>query len=167
MINTRMPALRAQSTGCTSSASRFRIVCGANTSGNTNSRFTKMPNQVTRLYHFARRSYWFIPRSPSSPGHDRHSQRLHVLDQGILCLRRELRAVKMAAVSVARDFGIVIEEASPVRFGDVRDKADFFTVVEIIAAKELTRPLLRRFQKVAQGRHRAIVQVRRSSPDTV
>src|SRR5262245_7575248 len=146
MINTRMPAARAHSTGCTSSASSFKIVRGANTSGNANRRFNKMPNQVTHLYHFTRRSYWFIARSAFCTYVTTYpSKGLHILDQGILCFRRELRAVKVATVSVARDFGVVFEKASPVRFGDVRDKADFFPVVEIIAAKELTRPVLRRF----------------------
>src|SRR5256885_4217621 len=92
---------------------------------------------------------------------------LHVFDQRVLFIRRQIRAVSMSGVAVAGRTGIQQEKLVAVLFRDIRDKAEFDLIEDIVAAIESLRPALRRFEQVSERRHRAVVQERRAQPDAV
>src|SRR6266542_2614814 len=85
-------------------------------------------------------------------------QRLEEFEQGRLLGRAQTGAVDVAAVVVATDTGVVAE-AGPLGLGAIGHEADVGVVVDGVASVEDLWARLRRLQQIAQGRHRAVVQV--------
>src|SRR5205823_2945088 len=90
-------------------------------------------------------------------------------DERFLLIIFEISSVDMTLVAIAAKTGVVKKEAAAGRSicGQSRHKSYLFPVVEVIAPAKLFRAVFRLFQKVDQGRHRAVVQVGRPEPDAV
>src|SRR5262245_12417757 len=71
----------------------------------------------------------------------------------------------MAAVRITHDMGVVAEQAFGA--GAVAAIADLVEFEDVAAAQPHRRALGRRLQQIAQGWHRAIMQVGRTAPNAV
>src|SRR5215204_2388177 len=71
------------------------------------------------------------------------------------------------AVIATGSFAHIELSPNPLRVLPLRDKADIYRIVNIIAAIKNPGPIGRRIEPGAQRRHRAIVQIRRAQPDAV
>ena len=100
--------------------------------------------------------------NPATPG----LQRFQIFQQCIFLHRRQGRAEHMALVPV-RTLAGVVAGSDAFGVGAPCQEAHVDRIVNIVAAPEYLRTLRRRFQQVAQRRHRAVVQVRRAQPEAI
>src|SRR5262245_8289625 len=89
-----------------------------------------------------------------------------VLDQGLFVLRIEICTPEVPAVSISRQTGVEPEPCF-LGFPACRNKTNAFGIIDIVPAIKELWASFRNLQEVTDGRHRTIVQIRRSGPDTI
>src|SRR6266513_575710 len=100
-------------------------------------------------------------------------QRFQIFEQFLLVLVRQLRAVGVTIVAVTffsrveKDIRLRQFARRPGRPRWRLSKSDFHGIENIVTAVESLRTFIWRIQQIAQCRHGAVMEVRRTQPDSI